>query len=116
MIIASLFLAGIQGQGPQRVPSITGTVEKIEGFQSKVLGNKRNVSVYLPPDYAKDTAKKYAVVYMHDGQNVFDGMTSFIPNQEWRADETAQMLIEAGIIEPIIIVGLDNGGMERGNE
>lgn len=114
---ASILLAvAIKGQTPQRVSSLTGNIEKIEGFESRILGNKRNLIVYLPPDYSKDTTKKYPVVYMHDGQNIFDGMTSYIPNQEWRADETAEMLIQAGIIEPIIIVGIDNGGMERGNE
>jgi predicted alpha/beta superfamily hydrolase len=53
---------------------------------------------------------------MNDGQNIFDGMTSFIPNQEWQADEAAERLVTAGKIEPIIIVGVDNGQMERANE
>jgi predicted alpha/beta superfamily hydrolase len=45
---------------------------------------------------------------MQDGQNLFDGATSFIPGQEWRVDETAQRLIGAGKIEPLIIVGIYN--------
>jgi predicted alpha/beta superfamily hydrolase len=53
---------------------------------------------------------------MHDGQNLFDGATSFIPGQEWRVDETAQALIAAGKIEPLIIVGINNAGKERINE
>jgi predicted alpha/beta superfamily hydrolase len=53
---------------------------------------------------------------MQDGQNVFDGATSYIPNQEWRADETTEMLTRAGLIEPLIVVAIPNGGMERGNE
>jgi predicted alpha/beta superfamily hydrolase len=53
---------------------------------------------------------------MHDGQNVFDGMTSFLPNLEWRADETAEMLINAKLMEPVIIVAIDNGGTARGDE
>lgn len=115
MALCSLILAAtIQGQ--QRVTSLTGNIERIDGFESKVLGNKRNISIYLPPSYKKDTKSKYPVIYMHDGQNVFDGMTSYIPNQEWRADETAESLIDAGIIEPVIIVAIDNGGSERGNE
>lgn len=103
-------------QGQQRVSSLTGNIQKINGFESKVLNNKRNIAVYLPPSYTKEAARRFPVIYMHDGQNVFDGMTSYIPNQEWRADETAESLINAGIIEPLIIVAIDNGGSERGNE
>ena len=117
MMLCSLALVTVlQGQQPQRVSSLTGNIEKIDGFESKVLKNKRNIAVYLPPSYKKETNRKFPVIYMHDGQNVFDGMTSFIPNQEWRADETAESLINAGIIEPLIIVAIDNGGSERNNE
>lgn len=117
MPISSILLATIlQGQQAQRVSSLTGNFERIEGFESKVLKTKRNISVYLPPSYKADLKAKYPVIYMHDGQNVFDGKTSYIPNQEWRADEAAESLIEAGLIEPLIIVAIDNGGMERGNE
>jgi predicted alpha/beta superfamily hydrolase len=52
--------------------------------------------------------KRYSVCYMHDGQNLFDGATSFIPGQEWRVDETAERLIAAGKIEPLIVVGVYN--------
>ena len=115
-MIISAVIFPIVLQVQQRVSSLTGNIEKIEAFESKVLGNKRKILVYLPPSYRSDTKAKYPVIYMHDGQNVFDGMTSYIPNQEWRADEAAEELINAGIIEPLIIVAIDNGGMERGNE
>ena len=46
--------------------------------------------VYLPPGYESDKNKRYPVFYMHDGQNLFDGATSFIPGKEWRVDETAE--------------------------
>ena len=49
-------------------------------------------------------------------QNLFDGATSFIPGQEWRVDEVAQSLIASGKIEPLIIVGIYNAGVERVNE
>lgn len=100
----------------QRIASLTGNIEKLAGFESKVLQNRRNISVYLPPQYRTETGRRFPVLYMHDGQNIFDGSTSYIPNQEWRADEAAEALIGAGLIEPIIIVGIDNGGMERANE
>lgn len=101
---------------PERKTSITGTVQAIKGFESKVLGNSRDVWVYLPPDYDKETARRYPVLYMHDGQNVFDGMTSYLPNLEWRVDEAAEALIRTKLIEPVIIVGVSNAGVDRANE
>ena len=70
--------------------------------------------VYLPPDYDQATADRYPVLYLHDGQNVFDQATSF--GDEWRVDETAQELITAGCIEPIIVVGIYNTGDHRIDE
>ncbi|MBS1703930.1 MAG: alpha/beta hydrolase [Armatimonadetes bacterium] len=116
MILAPFLLATTFFQQPQRMSSLTGNIERIDRFESKILGNSRNLIVYLPPNYKQDTKTRYPVVYMHDGQNIFDGATSYIPNQEWRADEAAEALIEAGLIEPLIIVGIDNAGMERANE
>ncbi|HVL39797.1 MAG TPA: alpha/beta hydrolase-fold protein, partial [Fimbriimonadaceae bacterium] len=100
---------------PERRQSLTGDIRHHRDFESKILGNKRNLIVYLPPDYAKQT-RRYPVVYLHDGQNVFDGLTSYIPNQEWRADEAAEALIRAELIEPLILVGIDNAGIARGDE
>jgi predicted alpha/beta superfamily hydrolase len=99
-----------------RVSSLTGNIESIPKFESKILGNQRNLIVYLPAQYKSEPNRKFPVLYMHDGQNIFDGMTSYIPNQEWRADEAAESLINAGLIEPLIIVGIDNAGIDRGNE
>lgn len=104
------------GQEPARRPSLTGTIEKLPAFASQALGNSRDILVYLPPNYANEPKRRYPVAYFHDGQNVFDGATSFIPNQEWRADETAEAMINAGLIEPIIIVAVANAGAARGDE
>lgn len=101
---------------PARSHSVTGTIRTHEGFDSKLLGNKRDILVYLPPGYEKEPNRRYPVLYMHDGQNIFDGFTSYIPNEEWKADEAAQALIESNLIEPIIIVGIPNMGAERANE
>lgn len=101
---------------PERTTSLTGHVLEPFTLESKVLGNARSIRVYLPPNYESEPKRRFAVLYMHDGQNVFDGKTSFIPNQEWRADETAEALIDAKLVEPIIIVGIDNAQAERANE
>ncbi|WP_299526100.1 alpha/beta hydrolase-fold protein [uncultured Lutibacter sp.] len=68
--------------------------------------------VYLPPNYAKNS-KKYPVIYMHDGQNLFDNATSYIG--EWEVDETLNELFnKTG--KGFIVVGIENGGAERINE
>jgi predicted alpha/beta superfamily hydrolase len=100
----------------QQPHTLTGDVRLHKNFHSKILNNDRDIIVYLPPGYEAGKKRLYAVFYMNDGQNLFDGATSYIPGQEWRLDETAQSLIQAGKIEPLIIVGIYNAGMERANE
>ena len=94
--------------------TLTGEIRYHEKFKSRYLENERTLIVYLPPGYKKDADRRYAVLYMHDGQNLFDTATSFI-GVEWQADETAERLIKAGRIEPIIIVGIYNNA-DRVNE
>lgn len=67
----------------------------------------RDVAVWLPPEYDADPARRYPVLYMHDGQNCFDPQTSAF-GQAWQIDVTATRLIRAGIIEPLIVVGVWN--------
>jgi predicted alpha/beta superfamily hydrolase len=86
-------------------PSLTGNVQLIKGFHSEVLGNDRNIVVYLPPMYVQEPQRRFPVLYMHDGQNLFDRATSAF-GIEWEADETAERLIRAGTVEPLIIVGI----------
>ena len=100
----------------QRPHTLTGDIRFHRSFHSNILNNDRDVVVYLPPDYEAHKEKHYPVFYLHDGQNLFDGATSFIPGQEWRADEAAQSLIAVGKIEPLIIVGIYNTGKDRIDE
>jgi predicted alpha/beta superfamily hydrolase len=90
-----------------RASTITGTTKLHENFHSKSLGNSRTIIVWLPPDYDKREHNRYPVLYMHDGQNLFNAATSFI-GVEWGIDETADRLIKSGRIEPIIVVGIYN--------
>jgi predicted alpha/beta superfamily hydrolase len=96
--------------------TLTGDIRVHQNFHSQFLTTDRNIIVYLPPDYATHQRKHYPVLYLHDGQNLFDGATSYIPGQEWHVDETAQRLITSGQIKPLIIVGIYNAGIERVNE
>ncbi len=100
----------------QRQPTLTGDIRLHKKFHSKILNNDRDLIVYLPPGYEASKTQPYPVLYMHDGQNIFDGVTSYLPGQEWRVDETAEALIAAGKIEPLIIVGIYNAGKDRGDE
>ena len=100
----------------REIHTLTGTVERHDDFHSDVLGATRRVWVYLPPGYSDAPERHYPVLYMQDGQNVFDGATSFVAGQEWQVDETAQRLIGEGRIEPLIVVAVDNGGARRAFE
>ena len=103
LVIVGLLLCG--SSVAQQPHTLTGDIRVHKSFHSKILNNDRDVVVYLPPEYETDKSKRYSALYLNDGQNLFDGATSFIPGQEWRADEVAQELIAAGKIEPLIIVG-----------
>ena len=83
-----------------------------EHFPVPQLNATRKISIYLPPDY-DSSKKKYPVIYMQDGQNLFNEATSF--SGEWKVDETLDELFAAGK-ESAIVVGIDNGGSERLNE
>lgn len=87
--------------------TLTGNIKLHKKFHSDLLDNDRDIIVYLPPGYDDHPDRKYPVLYMHDGQNIFDAATSFA-GDEWRVDEAAQKLIKQGVIEPIIIVGIYN--------
>ena len=82
-------------------------------FHSRYLPDDRDVIVYVPPDYDARPDHKYPVLYLHDGQNLFDGRTSFIPGRTWQVRELADAAIEAGEVEPLVIVGIYNTGDRR---
>ncbi|RZJ29522.1 MAG: alpha/beta hydrolase [Flavobacterium sp.] len=81
-------------------------------FYMPQLDRYRKVWLYLPPDYNSST-KHYPVLYMQDGQNLFDDATSFAG--EWQVDETLNNLFAGGDYGAIV-VGIENGGAERLNE
>src|SRR6476661_448813 len=78
-----------------------------ENFGSAHLDSPRNVLVYTPPGYGEDTERRYPVLYMHDGQNLVRPEDAF-GGVAWAVDETAQGLIQAGEVDPLIIVGIYN--------
>jgi predicted alpha/beta superfamily hydrolase len=76
------------------------------------LNRERTVRIYLPPGYEQST-RRYPVLYMHDGQNLFDEATAHAG--EWGIDETLNELAKSRGLE-LIVVGIDNGGAERIHE
>jgi predicted alpha/beta superfamily hydrolase len=95
--------------------TLTGNIKRHRAFRSRVLKNRRDVLVYLPPDYWRFSSRRYPVLYLHDGQNVFDAATSFA-GVEWGVDETTQRLIQRKLVEPLIIVAVANVGERRVDE
>lgn len=84
-------------------------------LKSRFLRNQRTISVYLPAQYSR-TTQRFPVFYLHDGQNLFDGRTSYIPGCTWNVHTTADRLTESGEIEPVILVGVANSGTQRMSE
>ncbi len=89
-------------------PSV-GQLQRLENFPSQFVP-ARHIDIWLPKGY--DSSKKYAVLYMHDGQMLFDATTTW-NKQEWRVDEVSQQLIDAGQVKPFIVVGIHNGDSNR---
>lgn len=84
-----------------------------KAFHSNYLPDDRNVVVYLPPGYEDETERAYPVLYLHDGQNLFDGRTSFVKDRTWQVREHADAAIEEGEVEPLMVVGIYNTGERR---
>ncbi|MFC1887685.1 alpha/beta hydrolase-fold protein [Candidatus Cloacimonadota bacterium] len=86
--------------------TITGNVIRIEDFEIPQLGRTRDLLIYLPPDYETEPDKQYPVLYMHDGQNLFDDYTSFAG--EWGVDETLESFFYDDESDGVIVVGIEN--------
>jgi predicted alpha/beta superfamily hydrolase len=113
-------VAATEDEGPQKISivvqrwgtpnsaksTITGTLKRHEQISSQFLTRSRNINVWLPPGY-EETDKRYPVLYLQDGQNLFDESTAAF-GVEWRADESAMELITKQEISALIIVGIWN--------
>jgi len=86
-----------------------GRIERVEDFS-------RPVAVYLPAGYDEREERRYPVLYMQDGQNLFDAERAYIPGQHWRLREAADAAISERKVLPVIIVGIDHAGTARIDE
>jgi predicted alpha/beta superfamily hydrolase len=98
---------------PMSRPSVVGEL-RLHELSSRVYRNTRMLRVWLPTDYdaPENATRRYPVFYLNDGQNLFDPATAFA-GVDWQVDETAERLIREGKIAPLIIVGIDNTGVNR---
>ncbi len=97
-------------KGEPAVPVVqAGQIVRFAGFASRFVA-ARNIDVWLPPGY--DARKRYPVLYMHDGQMLFDSAITW-NRQEWRVDETASRLMGEGLVGPFLVVGIWNSGRTR---
>jgi len=97
-------------QAQNIVPKVSsGKLVRIENFQSKYV-TSRNIDIWFPKDY--DDKKKFAVLYMHDGQALYDSATTW-NHQAWDVDDVAGKLLAEGKLKNFIVVGIWNGGQTR---
>ncbi|HET7441077.1 MAG TPA: alpha/beta hydrolase-fold protein [Terriglobales bacterium] len=89
---------------------------RLHRLRSKVFRNERMLRVWLPPGYDDaGNVQRYPVLYLNDGQNLFDRATAYT-GVEWQADETVDRLLREGVIPPIVMVGIDNAAADRVKE
>jgi len=101
ILMALTLMAGCTSPEPQY-----GSIDSIKDFNSEFV-DKRQVDIWLPNGFEPDKDQKYAVLYMHDGQNLFDTRYGY-NGQIWAADVSIQHLIDAEKVPPAIIVGIWN--------
>ena len=109
-IILCFFLLSSQFESFAQLPKpSSGRIVRTENFISKFVP-ARNIDVWLPDNYS--ASKKYAVLYMHDGQMLFDSSITW-NKQEWGVDKTLTQLMQEQKIRDCIVVGIWNGGKSR---
>src|SRR5580765_162949 len=101
---------------PAAFHTLTGDIRFHQKFHSRFLATDRDLVIYLPPGYDQDQSRRYPVLYMQDGQNLFDAATSFFVGAERHFDESAERLIASQAIKPLIIVGIYSTELERIND
>jgi len=100
-----------EGAGREVQGNVVGNIRRLEGVESPQLGTRRDVLVYLPPSYGS-SGRHYPVLYMQDGQNLFDPTTAFAG--EWLVDETMERVSREGL--EAIVVAIPNSGKLRADE
>lgn len=107
-------------ENPHRVPTGEDDIPRLDTWQlhSELLPDPdhRDILVYLPEQYFAEPDRSFPAFYLHDGQNLFDGRTSYVAGRTWQAHATADRLTRSGEIEPVILIGVANTGLHRMDE
>lgn len=111
-IIYLLITSTIISLSAQEVTVSSGNLRRLQSFKSQFV-DARNVDIWLPDGYS--AKEKYAVIYMHDGQMLYDAKSTW-NKQSWEIDETAGKLIDDGQTQKFIVVGIWNNGQKRHSE
>ncbi|NYF80541.1 alpha/beta hydrolase [Granulicella arctica] len=114
---APTIAAPLWPENPLRIPDDADAIPRLETWHlhSQALPDPgyRPILVYLPEQYYSEPHRRFPVFYLHDGQNLFDGRTSYVAGRTWQAHTAADNLNAAGEIEPVILVGIANTGTRR---
>lgn len=113
--VIALALPPARASAAQREPPATRLVVgdlRIDTLRSRTFGTSRAIRVLLPRGYdaAENRGRRYPVLYLNDGQNLFDSATATFNPIEWRVDETVARLGAEGRVPEIVVVGIDHGG------
>lgn len=92
--------------------TIPAATLRLHEFSSRVFGNTRMLRILLPPGYdaPENAGRRYPVLFLNDGQNLFDRSTATFGTGEWRVDETVSAMTHSRTVDPMIVVGIDNAG------
>ena len=119
LLSATLVAPGfVRAEGKEECKStVTGDL-RLHTLKSTIFGNARTVRVLVPPDYdaPANAKRRYPVLYLLDGQNLFDACLSEVSHREWGVDETVYRLFAEHAIPPMIVVGIDHAGKDRAVE
>jgi predicted alpha/beta superfamily hydrolase len=95
------------------IAAAEGRYIRIRGWQSRFLPSARDLFIYLPKAYIEEPRRLFPVLLLHDGQNLIDGNLSYVKGSTWRVGSTADAEIAAGRVEPVVLVGVANAGLQR---
>jgi len=121
LALASLAQAAPETSGSMPTVACKSTVTgdlRLHTLRSQIFNNERKIRVLLPPGYddASNSGRRYPVLYMLDGQNLFDACLSDVSQHEWGLDEITAQLTGAGEMPPFIVVGVDHAAALRASE
>lgn len=114
----ALIHAGLLDETSEATPNPirVGSLDHYPDVRSRFLAQTHDIIVCVPPEYALEPQRRFPVLYLHDGQNVFDDLPMSPFGVQWGVDTTARALIHADVIEPIILVAIGNAGRDRIDE